>query len=361
MAPPTEFEEFLPPDIKVSAMDQAIPKGNKAMYMMLADSATAGQMMNPPMDSAESGWELVEDLSAAGYVEDAKVHEPHYPHRYREEIQEMGPFIASIGFHSTFRDIFNPHPADNTFITHRHTIDTMAAPFKELSEYFDDQGNFIGEVGDSSVVSDSTVEDSGDSIDGDTSFNDEGVGLSTCVQSHFESVICLAAGLIVAFDNFSPSSLEGVDHVSDQMPCVKYWSDVSFLQLTMRTELKFDLKHILQYYVINKRTLAVVNEIIGKDLHVAWPGVTFDATSLQGQALIGTPNRNGMAYLLIQHKRKLGHKFISAITIFHPRGYGWMLLSHFTNVVNPQNVGQDITQQSEIDETVENLGGLAIE
>lgn len=67
-------------------MDKAIPKGNEVMYMMLADSATAGQMMVPPMASAESGWTLVEDLGAAGYVEDTKIHEPHHQFRYSDDM-----------------------------------------------------------------------------------------------------------------------------------------------------------------------------------------------------------------------------------------------------------------------------------
>lgn len=88
--------------------------------------------------------------------------------------------------------------------------------------------------------------------------------------------------------------------------------------------------------------------------------MTFNATSLEGQALIGTPNGIGVAYLFIQHKRKLGHKMISAVTIFHPKGYGWMLLFHIVDVVRPQN-GVGEAQQAGVKAALEGLGGFAIE
>lgn len=339
MASLSDFEGFDPADFENPNMDQAIPKGNKTMYMLLADSVTAGQMMIPPMPSAESGWTLVEDLAAAGWVEDARVHEPDHQFRYEDDMQEMAPFLASIGFHSTFRDVFNPNLGDNSFITHRHTIKDTGFPAKKLSDYFDEQGNFIGE---------------------EPWFIDEAIDTSSPFDSVLESVICPAAGLIVAFDNLSPSSHKGVEHYSDQIPCVKHWSDIAFLQWAMRTELQFDLKFVLQYNVLNEPTLAVVDEIVSLDLQLEWPGVTFDTRSLEGQALIGTPNGVGVAYLLIQHKRKLGHKMISAVTIFHPKGYSWVLLFHIVDVVSPQ-IGVGEAQQAGIDANVVGLGGRAIE
>lgn len=215
------------------------------MYILLADSAIVGQIMVPPMASAESGWTLVEDLAAAGWVEDAVVHEPDYLYRYEDNMQEMAPFLASIGFHSTFRDIFNPNVGDNSFITHRHTIMDTGVPAKELSDYFDEQGNFIGD---------------------EPWFIDEAIDTSSTFDSIFESVICPAAGLMVAFDNMSPSSHDGVEIYGDQIPCVKRWSDVAFLQWTMRTELQFDLKFVLRYNVLNEPTLAVLDEIISLDM-----------------------------------------------------------------------------------------------
>jgi hypothetical protein len=35
-----------------------------------------------------------------------------------------------------------------------------------------------------------------------------------------------------------------------------------------------------------------------------------------GQALLGTPNGSSIAYMLVQHRRYLGHKIVDKITVF---------------------------------------------
>ncbi|OAL00365.1 hypothetical protein IQ06DRAFT_305317 [Phaeosphaeriaceae sp. SRC1lsM3a] len=273
----------------MSEVNKALSKGKLLYRMMLADTETAGQMMKPPGLSAESCWQLVEDLSAAGYVEDAKIHEPHYHGRYNDDIEDVAPLLESIGFDGSFRIVFDPNPrtVNNSFITHRHT--------------FSDQG-------------------------------DSGAYYRSC----FEQVINPSEGLIVAYDNMSPLSHRGIDHLHDRMPCIKHWSDVAFLQWRMRTSLEFELKYVLRYCVQNDTTLDVANEIIPgySEQGSSWLGVTYLATSREGQTLIGTPNGSGVAYLLIQHKHQLGRKVIGAVTVFRPVGYGLMMLFHVVDVDN---------------------------
>ncbi|KAH7400638.1 hypothetical protein DE146DRAFT_755098 [Phaeosphaeria sp. MPI-PUGE-AT-0046c] len=255
-------------ELLVSKMDRARSKGNLLYKMMLADSTTAGQLMNPPTSSAESGWKLAEDLSAAGYVEDADLHEPGYYHRYIDDVEEVGTLLDSIGFNPSFA-----RTDENTFITHRHTIK-------------------------------------------------EGEDSQAYYQSYFEQIINPVEGLIVAHDNRSP-----LTH-----------SDVAFLQWSLRTELKFELRYVLRYFVCNRATRDVIEGINPKHLHLdlPWPGVTYLATSEEGHALIGTPNGSGVAYLLIQHKSKLGHKIIESITVFTSEGYRLMLLFHIVGVDDTQ-------------------------
>jgi len=62
-----------------------------------------------------------------------------------------------------------------------------------------------------------------------------------------------------------------------------------------------------------------------------WPGRTYDATSLEGQALLGTPNESGVAFMLYQHKHDLEHKAIKKVTAFE-RDCELMLLFYIVDV-----------------------------
>lgn len=148
-------------------------------------------------------------------------------------------------------------------------------------------------------------------------------------DSCFYQVINPVEGLMVAYCLFSPAS-------SDRKvkPKLKFYSDVAWVQWSLRAQKESNLKYVLQYDVSNSYTIAVVKTINYKNGTnvLDWPGTTYDAGSTEGQALIGTPNGSGIAYLLIQHKAGLGHKTIDAITVFD-----WdedlMMLFHIKDVV----------------------------
>jgi hypothetical protein len=80
------------------------------------------------------------------------------------------------------------------------------------------------------------------------------------------------------------------------------------------------LKYVLQSRITNSDTQDVLREI-GDSMSLEkhpnqWPGWSFSTDTEAGQALLGTPDAQGAAYLLIQHKDALGHKLIDKITIF---------------------------------------------
>lgn len=91
----------------------------------------------------------------------------------------------------------------------------------------------------------------------------------------------------------------------------------------MCTSENAQLKYVLQHYVINEtvlETVKIINEAnSGKLMHSKnpqWPGIEYKADTAEGQALLGTPNGSGVAYMLIQHRQALGHKKVDKITIF---------------------------------------------
>jgi hypothetical protein len=56
-----------------------------------------------------------------------------------------------------------------------------------------------------------------------------------------------------------------------------------------------------------------------------WPGLSYEASSDEGQALLRSPNGLGVAMLLIQHKKQLGHKTVEKIMVFHKNNTLMML------------------------------------
>ncbi|KAJ4378190.1 hypothetical protein N0V83_001024 [Neocucurbitaria cava] len=150
----------------------------------------------------------------------------------------------------------------------------------------------------------------------------------------FVQYIDADAGIIVALNNESPS--ETAHHCGLQgvpSPDLRFWSDVAYLQWSLRASDTSDLKYVLRHNVVNEFTRSILNIITLKNqiLIEEWPGRTYDVTSEEGQTLLGTPNGSGVAFLLIQHKKQLGHKAVGKITVFR---VGWenMLLFHIKNV-----------------------------
>jgi hypothetical protein len=108
---------------------------------------------------------------------------------------------------------------------------------------------------------------------------------------------------------------------------VRHWSDVVFLHLLHMSESEpkntmTNLRYIFRNNITNKDTLKVIKHILHRRNRVlrVWPGDTLDMNTPGDvediKALIGTPNGIGVAYLLLQHKRALGHKFVYRINLF---------------------------------------------
>jgi hypothetical protein len=125
------------------------------------------------------------------------------------------------------------------------------------------------------------------------------------------------AGFIIAEENFSPAYYSPEGPVT---PLSK-WSDVIFViydnlarQAGVPTS---NLNMIIQYNIHNKDTETIVatavQQSLGKPLG-RWPGITFLITSDLGKAILGSPNGQGVGWLLAQHKSAFGSKTVSGVT-----------------------------------------------
>jgi hypothetical protein len=105
---------------------------------------------------------------------------------------------------------------------------------------------------------------------------------------------------------------------------------------------------VLRNAIENADTLNVIKEIMNeyrrvhkkdKEYEPGWAGIDLGIDSKQLQALLGTLNGHGVAWLLIQHKAEklLGHKTVGKATLFFTtnaeRGNQPSLLFHLKDIV----------------------------
>jgi hypothetical protein len=283
---------------EVKLVDKAYFKGFALHKMMHADTKTAGQRLDTKRLSAESEFQSVTDLQRFGYGEDPKKQSAE-----ALVLIKIGLVLETIGLDPCFLSNSNSKdPADdkndrsskvssgnNIAVTHEIVLnDPLAAPNVP----------------------------------------------SPAIISHFMQVINPEDGMIVAYDNLSPIEAYRAEHRDIfTAPDLKFWSDVAFLQWKSRASDNSELKYVLRYNVMNTVTNFVAEAInFANDCKtLPWPGVSYDADSEEGQALLGTPNGSSVAYMLIQHKHQLGHKIVDRITVFDHDDQ-LMLLFHIVDV-----------------------------
>jgi hypothetical protein len=150
-------------------------------------------------------------------------------------------------------------------------------------------------------------------------------------MAHIFSTLNPKAGLFIAQVNTTPENmLSQAERKSNtsKIPELKRWSDVAFLQWK---DLSVDgvvpnLKFVGRVFIHNDITRTVLKTVLANirrkksvgDEHLPqWPGVTFTMESDEGKALLGTPNGSGVAWLLAQHKKELGHKIVDRVRLWY--------------------------------------------
>ncbi|OQN97771.1 hypothetical protein B0A48_16092 [Cryoendolithus antarcticus] len=114
------------------------------------------------------------------------------------------------------------------------------------------------------------------------------------------------------------------------LPKLGQWSDVVYLIWESITDQhnRSGLKHIFRENIVNQESCAVGkigarSKGIASGVMKSYPGLKFmrsknSAEQDAFEALVGSPNVNGSAWLFIQHAEALGHKTIESITVWDP-------------------------------------------
>ncbi|KAJ4986998.1 auxin efflux carrier superfamily [Stagonosporopsis vannaccii] len=132
-------------------------------------------------------------------------------------------------------------------------------------------------------------------------------------------------GVIMGLSRLSPNyaATDRVPPVAkDQLPALNQFSDVAWIGWDALTKEEGNdikrLRYFLSVGVVNPFTKSVIRRAMdakGWELS-PWPGHTFERRWFETRAIIGTPNVQGFAYMLIQHKDILGNMFIDKVQVF---------------------------------------------
>ncbi|PYI09412.1 hypothetical protein BO78DRAFT_438028 [Aspergillus sclerotiicarbonarius CBS 121057] len=129
-------------------------------------------------------------------------------------------------------------------------------------------------------------------------------------------------GLIVADEIFGPRSNKAIGQRRQPYVELSQWSDVAWLNWANLADNVKTLSTVIQFSVANPVSEAVIEKIRG-DRTI--PGYKkpweFPAGSDDFNALLGTPNGFGAAWLLINHKgtSQLGIKTIKSVSLFRSK------------------------------------------
>jgi hypothetical protein len=171
--------------------------------------------------------------------------------------------------------------------------------------------------------------------------------MASATDAEFRNSVDHENELLVAWANHGPDYL--VENSGRAVPELKHWSDMAYLQWCdpdVSHGENGELKYVLRHEIQNKGTLAIMRRIeddyrrangIEDGWKPMWPGITLEADSEESKALLGTPDGHGVAWLLIQHKRQLGHMAVGKITLYlcdsaEPGSHSSNLLFHLNKI-----------------------------
>ncbi|KAI5368086.1 hypothetical protein Slin15195_G032200 [Septoria linicola] len=179
----------------------------------------------------------------------------------------------------------------------------------------------------------------------------KGTAQYPATKAYFLNFANLDHGVIIADNNKGPAAMnaQAKEPVSQLVP-LKQWSDVlylAWLKVGGLSKLR-KLQHVFRDNISNQATIEVMRSMVGKDHLDAsdmWPGHEFRLPDVRLKAAIGTPNGNGVAWLLAQHQADVGLKTIDRVNIFNcgTEDYGtWCMYLHLADSGDPNQGSNEL-------------------
>ncbi|EME87278.1 uncharacterized protein MYCFIDRAFT_75143 [Pseudocercospora fijiensis CIRAD86] len=130
---------------------------------------------------------------------------------------------------------------------------------------------------------------------------------------YYSNAYNCAANIILAISNNSPrNAQENPSLTKSDIPPIEKWSDINALTWKEICPPNTPLHYILRLHVNNNESRNILRLTLGltpptqnKNLGT-YPGKSFDPSSPEGLALLGSPNGRGGAFMVSQHKALFG-------------------------------------------------------
>ncbi|ORY17260.1 hypothetical protein BCR34DRAFT_51085 [Clohesyomyces aquaticus] len=249
-------------------------KGAKLLEMMRADSKAAGQMFDPPRETAES------------------------------EFKDFPQELEKWGYDSTLTD------ADNCDFEYTWGIHAALPPLGISPRTYDEGGDIycwaVQHKGPSYEVNGKTYQKTG------ALYNfaaDANTGLLIVMQAHSP-------------EHEAPKQKPPVT----DLPDLRRASDIIWGQWVQHAGKNANkLRFFVTVTVTNEEALSIVERAI-RSLDPGrgpekYPGVSFSMDADEGKGILGSPNGVGIGYMLVQHKETLGNLEVTKVDTFLSAGY----------------------------------------
>ncbi|KAF2013589.1 hypothetical protein BU24DRAFT_464355 [Aaosphaeria arxii CBS 175.79] len=248
------------------AFEHAVRKGSLLLKQMHGTDSVAGALLETPSDTVQSTFVNYSDLKTWGY--------------------NYGDFMECFDFEKS--------------VPIKRALEGINVSDKKASE----GGNNYASVWEHEFNYD---------IDGKT---------YPITGGRFDMILNPMDGVIVAWGSFSPAHRGAKQNPPVTiLPALKLWSDIVFLEWQNFKKPR-NLRYVFRYSIKNKNACSIISRALESANQVLqkWPGVTFDMSTREGRAILGSPNGAGVAFLLSQHKEQLGNKTITKVVVFQDEG-----------------------------------------
>ncbi|RAK97355.1 uncharacterized protein BO80DRAFT_482409 [Aspergillus ibericus CBS 121593] len=127
-------------------------------------------------------------------------------------------------------------------------------------------------------------------------------------------------GLIVADEIYGPRNNKEIGAKGQPYVKLSQWSDVAWLNWAKLADDVTTLRAVIQFSVSNGVSEAVIEKVAnGQKIGGYKAPLKREAGTEDFNALLGTPNGFGVAWLLINHKSQLGIKTIKSVSVFRSK------------------------------------------
>ena len=145
-------------------------------------------------------------------------------------------------------------------------------------------------------------------------------------EAYFVEAMNPKQGVFIAMESFGPYYLVGGSPQNPiaPVPQLYRWSDIAYLvwanACSTANVNPNTIQYFFRYHINNDSgTQDIINQAAGVTSAAGlkpWPGMKFDTTTPQGEALLGSAHGFGVAWFLQQHQAALGKKTVDYITVF---------------------------------------------